>query len=376
MNIAVNTRLLIKNRLDGIGWFSYETLKRITANHPEHRFYFLFDRPWDREFIFSDNIIPVKLFPPARHPFLWYLWLEISVRRFLKKNRMDLFISPDGFIPLHTKTPCYAVVHDINFLHRPADLPFFNRVYYNYFFPAFVRKAKRIGTVSHYSAKDISTSYTIDPAKIDVFHNGINPSFKPLSHEMIEKTRLGLSEGFPYFIFVGTLHPRKNVANLLRAYEVFRKMTKTRVKMVIVGEKFFLTEDIERVLAMMAFRDDVIFTGRLEPEALHDVLASAMALTFVPYFEGFGIPIVEAMKCGVPVIASDVTSLPEVGGDSVLYCNPDNIDEIAGRMKELSENTRLWEELSRKGKERAKLFSWDKSAGEFWNGIEKIIHGA
>src|SRR6056297_2157265 len=135
MKIAVNTRLLLKNRLDGMGWFTYETLKRITKAHPEHHFFFLFDRPYHTDFIFSDNITAVILNPPARHPVLWYLWLEISVKRFLKKNKIDLFVSPDGFIPLKSSIPSVAVVHDINFHHRPGDVPPLTRFYYNYYFP-------------------------------------------------------------------------------------------------------------------------------------------------------------------------------------------------------------------------------------------------
>lgn len=374
MKIAVNTRLLIRNRLDGIGWFSFETLKRICANHPEHSFYFLFDRPYDKKFIFSENIVPVILPPPARHPVLWYIWLEFSVRRFLKRNNIDLYVSPDGFVPLHSKTPCYTVVHDINFYHRPEDLPLFSRLYYNYFFPRFVRKAGRVGTVSEYSARDIAGSYRIDRSGIDVFHNGVNTRYQPLPPEEIQKNREVLCNGFPYFVFIGTLHPRKNLANLLRAYNVFRKSSDSRVKMVIVGEKLFMTREMEKVLSSMDYSEDVVFTGRLEADKLHSVLASAMALTFVPYFEGFGIPVVEAMKCGVPVISSNVTSLPEVGEQSVVYCAPDNVEEIAERMKRISEDPAFREEYIRRGLKRAEHFSWDHTAKKLWEGIEKVLH--
>src|SRR5512139_2040469 len=102
MRIAVNTRLLIKDKLEGIGWFTYETLKRITRKHPEHEFIFLFDRPFDKEFIFAQNIIPVIITPEARHPILWYLWFEYSVPRALKKYKADIFLSPDGYLSLST----------------------------------------------------------------------------------------------------------------------------------------------------------------------------------------------------------------------------------------------------------------------------------
>ncbi|MBU6205399.1 MAG: glycosyltransferase family 1 protein, partial [Bacteroidetes bacterium] len=100
MNIAVNTRFLLSNKLEGIGWFTYETLKRITRAHPEHQFHFLFDRPYHNEFIFSGNITPHILPPPARHPLLWYWWFEQSVPSVLKKIKADLFLSTDGFLSL------------------------------------------------------------------------------------------------------------------------------------------------------------------------------------------------------------------------------------------------------------------------------------
>lgn len=371
MKIAVNTRLLLKNRLDGMGWFTYETLKRITKSHPEHQFFFLFDRPYHKDFIFSDNITAVILNPPARHPVLWYLWLEISVKQFLKKNKIDLFVSPDGFIPLKSSIPSVAVVHDINFHHRPKDVPPVTRFYYNYYFPRFVKKASRVATVSEYSANDLTRSYKLGRSKIDVVYNGVNEDFGPISSSEVTEKRKNISEGLPYFIFVGSLHPRKNVAKLLYAYDLFRKKSDERVKMLIVGEKFFLTSTIEKALENMEHRKDVIFTGRLAAGELHRVLASSLALTFIPYFEGFGIPVVEAMKCGIPVISSNVTSLPEVGGDSVLSADPDDIETVSDHMKLLAENEKIRQSFIQKGFERVNLFSWDKTAEKFWNCIEK-----
>ena len=124
MKIAVNTRLLLKGKLEGIGWFTYQTLRRMTEAHPEHEFIFIFDRKYDNEFIFSKNVMPVVVSPPARHPILWLIWFEWSVNRVLRKYKPDLFLSTDGHLSLSTKTPSVAVIHDINFHHRPGDLPF------------------------------------------------------------------------------------------------------------------------------------------------------------------------------------------------------------------------------------------------------------
>jgi len=200
MRIAVNTRLLLKNRLDGIGWYTFHTLKRITVAHPEHEFYFLFDRPFDPEFIFSGNITPVILFPPARHPLLWYTWFEISIPLLFRKVKPDLFLSPDGYLSLSAKMPSVPVIHDINFQHRPQDLPFSSRIYYRSMFPRYAHKAARIATVSEYSKKDISENYQIAPDKIDVTYNGSHELYKPVEEPLKKTIREKYCQGNPYFI--------------------------------------------------------------------------------------------------------------------------------------------------------------------------------
>jgi len=371
MRIAVNTRLLLKDKLDGIGWFTFETLRRICNQHPEHEFIFLFDRQWDPEFIFEKNVIPVKTGPPARHPFLWFIWFEFSVPRILKKYKADLFLSPDGYLSLRTNCPSICVIHDINFFHRPKDLPLLNRWYYNFFFPLFAKKAIRIGTVSEFSKQDISESYGISPEKIDVMHNGANELYQPNDTVVKKRTRELVTGGVPYFIFIGTLHPRKNLANLLRAFDSFRKSSPKEFKLVVVGARYFLTAELDNVYKSMKFRNDVIFSGRLSSQELADALAASEALVFVPHYEGFGIPLIEAMNCDVPVVASNVTSLPEVAGDAAIYVDPTDIEDIAAAMKRIVFEPGLRDDLIAKGRLRKTIFSWDKTALELWKMIER-----
>ncbi len=373
MRIAVNTRLLLPGKLDGIGWFTYETLKRITRNHQEHEFIFLFDRPWHHEFIFSDNIRPVSISPPARHPFLWYAWFEYSVTTALKKYAADVFLSPDGYLSLRADIPSLAVIHDINFHHRPEDLPYISRIYYRRFFPLFADKADIIVTVSEYSKQDICSSYNVPREKVNVVYNGANPVFKPLSQEEISKTRQEFTGNKPYFIFVGSLHPRKNIPRLLLAFDQFRQKINADFKLVIVGEKIFMTGEIEKALYRMNFKEEVIFTGRLDPENLRMLMGAAVALTFIPLFEGFGIPVVEAMYCNTPVIASNVTSLPEVAGDAALYADPFNVSAITEQMLSVVRNEDLRNELIERGKIQRQKYNWDKTADGLWQNIEKIL---
>lgn len=373
MKIAVNTRLLLKNKMEGIGWFTYETLRRICTQHSEHEFLFLFDRPFDESFIFSDNITPLVVSPPTRHPLLWYWWFEQRLPAVFQRHQPHAFLSPDGFLSLKVNTPSLAVIHDINFEHRPQDLPPLTRRYYNRFFPQFARKASRIATVSYYSKNDIATSYRVDKEKIDVVYNGINENYGPVDDEMKHETQQKYADGQPYFIFVGALHPRKNIARLLQAYDAYRQSNAPAFKLVIVGAQMFKTKEIEATFRNMQFRSDVKFTGWLSPQALSRVMASAEALTFVPYFEGFGIPIIEAMSCEVPVLTSNVTSMPEVSGKAALLVNPFSIEAITSGMQRLVTDEQLRRSLIEEGKLQHRKFSWDKTARKLWNSMEKIL---
>lgn len=140
MEIAVNTRLLLKNKMEGIGWFAYETLKRITQQHPEHHFYFIFDRPYADEFIFADNVTPIIIRPQSRHPVLWYIWFEISVRNLINRLKPDIFVSPEGYLPLRTNIKTLNVIHDIAYEHYPETVPYLVGKYYRYFMPKFAKK--------------------------------------------------------------------------------------------------------------------------------------------------------------------------------------------------------------------------------------------
>lgn len=372
MRIAVNTRLLLKGKLEGIGWFSFETLKRMTRKHPEHEFIFIFDRPYSREFIFSENITPVVIGPPARHPILFFIWFEIQIPKVLKKYNADVFLSPDGYLSLKTKVPQLAVIHDISFAHRPGDIPLMKRWYYNFFFPRFARKARRIATVSEYSKNDIAKSYRLTTEKMDVVYDGCNENFRPYSNEEQRMIREKYTQGVPYFLFVGALHPRKNVAGLLKAFDVFKTETGRMEKLLIVGGEMHKTGEISETWQKMQFKNDVVFTGRVAQEKVYGIFGAALSLVFVPFFEGFGIPILEAMSAGVPVICSNTTSMPEVGGEAVLYVDPENIGQIANAMEKIVSDSELRNELIDKGFRHKLNFSWDKTAGLLWDSINKV----
>ena len=372
MRIAVNTRLLLKNKLEGIGWFTVEHFSRICRNHPEHEFFFLFDRPYDNTFIFAENITPITVWPPARHPILFYCWFNLRLPSILKKMKVDVFFSPDGYLPLRGDTPSIAVMHDINFHHFPEDFRWDNRWYYNYFFPRFAKKASKIVTVSEYSKMDIMNAFHVPGGKIDVVHNAASTLYGPVSNEDKKRVRKDLTDGAPYFLFVGALNPRKNVTRLLRSFEAFKEHTRSETKLVIVGTKMFGTKTMEATYGKMHHKNEVLFVGRKEPNELKGIYGAARALVFVPYFEGFGIPLVEAMKCELPIIAANTSSLPEVAGDAALYVSPYDCKAISEAMSKLDNKPEQRNELAQKGIEQAAKYNWDSSADKLWRIIKEF----
>lgn len=369
MRIAVNARFLLANKLEGIGRFTFETLQRITRNHPEHEFIFLFDRPYSPEFIFAPNVTPVVLFPQARHPFLYYWFFNFSVTRALKKHKADLFLSTDGYLSLRTNVPQVAVMHDLAFIHFKEGINKLEEAYYNYFFPKYAHKAKRLVAVSNYTKQDIVTEFNINPNKIDVVYNAPSKGFVPLNNDLQNEVREKFSAGLPYFCYVGAMHPRKNVETLLEAFDAFKTSTQSNFKLVIVGRKAWQNEGIDRAYQNMKHQQDVIFTGRVSEADLYNITASAFAMVYIPFFEGFGLPIVEAMACDVPVITSNVTSMPEVADEAGILVSPIDAKEVAQAMINLASDSNLYQQKKLASAKRKHDFSWDESADKLWNSL-------
>jgi len=375
MRIAVNTRLLLKGKLEGIGWFTNETLKRIVLNHPEHEFIFFFDRAYDPDFVFAPNVTPVVIGPQARHPFLFYMWLEWSIPYLLRKYKADVFVSPDGFASLSTKVPSCVVIHDLAFEHYPQHLKMSHRMYWQHFSPKFARKAKQLVTVSEFSKQDICKRYGIPPEKIDVAYNGAHKEYRPLGWEEKELVKKEYTDGCEYFVYAGALHPRKNIVNLLKAFIAFKKRQRSNMKLVIVGRFAWKYDEVAEMKETMTFKEDVKWVGYMGVEDLSKIIGGAYALLYPSLFEGFGIPILEALQCNVPAITSNTSSMPEVAGNAALLVDPMDYQDIADKMQLLYKDETLRARLIAAAPEQVKKFNWDRSAETLWNSIVKCFPG-
>lgn len=349
-------------------------MQRLVKEMPDVEFYFLFDRQWDEQFIYASNVKPVKLSPQARHPFLWYCWFEYSVKKWLKNNPMDLFLSLDSFLSLKTNTPTFLVMHDLAFEHFPQHTSFWVERYYKHFFPKYAQKAKHIFAVSHFTKQDIVKQYQIKENKISIAHCGVSAVYQPLGKEQQQIIKKQLTNGKPYFICIGSLNPRKNISQAIKAFNLFKQENpQNQHQLVIVGAKGWKTSKLFDTLSQSPFRSEIQLTGHLEPNVLSQYLASAEALIFPSLFEGFGIPIVEAYSCQVPVITSNISSTQEIGKEATLLIDPQSAEEIKNAMQTLVQNSTKREECIAKGVEKLKQYSWQKSAESIAQKIRSIL---
>lgn len=373
MKIAINTWILRNKKLDGIGYLTVNTISKLIQQHPEVTFQILCDKGFTENYFDFPNVTKHKIFPALRHPVLYVFFMEVVVTWFLKNHKPNLFLSMDGYLSLLSSTKQLPVICDINFEHKPEDLPFRNRVYFTTFFKRFAKKGVRIATISEYSKQDIADFYKIDINKIDNISCGIDAKFNPIGEAQKIEVRNKWSDGKEYFFFLGSMHPRKNIKRLIEAFIQFKEATKSDFKLLLGGSILWQASDFKEAYENSNLKDDIIFLGRLNDVDLNNVLGAAYCLSFAPIFEGFGLPIVEAMQAGVPVICSNTSSMPEVAGSAALLFDPFNTSEIADAMKKIYADNDLRLQLIEAGHQQKQLFSWDKTAQLLWQSITKVI---
>jgi len=374
MIIAVNTRFLIKPNLEGYGYFIKETFESIVKKHPEHQFYFLFDRPYDEEFIFTDNVHPVVLAPPARHAVLWKYWYDIKVPVLLRKIKADVFVSPDGLGSLTTGIPQCIVVHDIGIIHQPKFYKKSHVLFYKRYIPKFLKKATQIATVSQFSKQDLVRKYKVSPEKINVVYSAVKETFQPVPYEVKQATKDQYSGGKEYFIYAGAIHPRKNLVNLLKAFSIFKKRQQSSMKLVLAGRMAWKNDEFNQLLKTYKYREDVILTGYIEENELARLVASAYALVYPSLFEGFGVPVLEGMKWRVPALTSINSSMQEIAEDAGLFFDPADFQDIADKMMLIYKDENLRSRLIEKGKDVAAKYSWERTADLLWESILRTVN--
>ncbi len=366
MRIALNARHMLVNRLEGVGIVTDEVMGRMARSHPEDQFDYYFDRKYDQRFVHNTNVNPHTIHPVTRLPILIRYWLDHPVRKDVVKQKANVFFSPDGFIPLGMGIPKVSMVHDVAYLRYPEHLQPRIRSFYKKWMPRYLAYTDHIITVSEFSKSEIIAGYNIPADKISVVYNGITDAYKPVSEEQKKITRDRYTNGRTYFVYLGAIHPRKNILTLVKAFEQFKSSHPSDHQLVLAGRASWHTEEVFKAIAESKWKDAIHLPGYIATADATTLVASAEAMIYPSFYEGFGLPLVEAMACGVPVICSNVSSLPEVAGNAALLFEPHDVGQLAHHMKRIAEEELLRKDLITLGHERSRYFSWDKAAEQVY----------
>jgi glycosyltransferase involved in cell wall biosynthesis len=275
------------------------------------------------------------------------VWLPHYLRK--NQRKYKLYFNP-GFNPiLFSSIPYIFTLHDLTHLYVPGKHAFIKKMYYDFFTKPSAKRALKIITVSDYSKKNIIEWANIPEEKIVVVGNGISSCFgmKGNIHQ----------PGYPYFLHVGNTKPHKNVARLVQAFASAK--IDSEMRLILTGN---MTEELEKIIHDKKLEKRIVLSGTLSDEKLAEYYRGARAFLFPSLYEGFGIPVIEAMACGTPVLTSNTTSLPEVAGDAAVLVDPNQVESISAGIEKISYDETLRATLIAKGLERIKLFSWEKTA--------------
>jgi len=270
--------------------------------------------------------------------------------------------------------PTVLTVHDLIFRRFPQYHKRLNYWYLDLAMPLYVRRADAIITISECSRRDLIAAYGVPPEKVRVIYEAAAPQFAPPAADEVARVRAqyGLPERF--LLTVGTIEPRKNLSRLLEAFEILARQGEVEA-WVIVGRPGWLYDDFFARLEASSCRDQVILTGFVPDEDLPAVNAAATVAVLPSLYEGFGLPVLEAMACGTPVVCSNVSSLPELGGDAARYFDPADVEAMVAALEKVLADGALRDEMRRRGLEQAARFSWKRTARETRALYERLIDG-
>ncbi|MCX8112349.1 MAG: glycosyltransferase family 4 protein [Bacteroidia bacterium] len=375
MRIAVDSRFLLPH-LEGFGRFTKEVASRLVREHPEVEWDLLFDRKPLPRYHFGPAQHTVILPPPTRHWTLYEVWWRLSVPIYLRWRKPDILFSTYGLLTREVgrKIPVVAFIHDVAFARHPEFLPKGWQAYYMRAMKSTIRYSKILIVNSHSVRQDILELFGAEEARIRIAYQGCDMSFfRPLPELNKSEVLNQYSEGCPYLFYIGSIHPRKNPKRLLQAYDRLRERYKEPLRLLLVGRFMFDKGQLSDSLREMRYASEVIFHPPVSDWELLKLYNAAAVVVYPSLYEGFGIPVAEALGCGVPVVTSRISSLPEVGGEAAFYANPYDPESIAEAiyqaLTQSPEERALRAQIGRMHVER---FSWQETLRVVWNSLIEV----
>jgi glycosyltransferase involved in cell wall biosynthesis len=368
VHIGLNAQLLSLSqsyRGAGISWYMVNLLKNLAQASPELFQYtvFLNDRGFGAQ---APALRPALTRLPTARPLVRLIWEQLVQPVALRRAGVNLLHALAFVAPLAAPCPFVVTVYDLSFLRYPEAFRPFNRWYLRHFTAHSVKRAKKVITISESTRQDVINLLGVRPERVQTIYCGVDQSFRPLPTAEVEafKAAQGLPERF--VLYLGTLEPRKNVDGLIQAYARWRAQEPHAPPLILAGGKgWYYNQIFERVEAL-GLKDKIHFPGYVPQENLALWYNAATLFVYPSFFEGFGLPVLEAMACGTPLITSTVSSLPEVTGEAGVAClvEPGQTEVLAQRLAELMARPELRAEMRGRGLARAAQFSWEKTAQE------------
>lgn len=383
MKIGIDIRCLVDGKRTGVEEYTLGLLEHVFEMDQRNEYILFlnsFHAPkFDLNFFSRFPNVKVKIFRiPNKllNLFFWYFgWPHVDKMI----GGVDIFFMPNiNFIGLSKEAKLVLTMHDLSFEYFPHFFSTKRRLWHSFINPKrLCKRAHRVIAVSDSTRQDVIMKYGIKPEKVARIYNGTPDAFKVADRNDISLLKIKDKYHLPFsfIFFLGTIEPRKNIVSIARAFDQLKKMNHpelSKYKLVISGAKGWKTESIFRELRNAQYTKDMIYTDRISNEEKPAIYNLASVFVYPSFFEGFGLPPLEAMKCGVPVISSNISSLPEVVGDAGVMIDPERPDELFEALKSVLLDRELSQRLSEKGPRRACMFNWRSAAREFLEVIRSL----
>ena len=361
------------HRRAGLGRYA-ESLIRALVEQDPHRWGLFYNRAGECRPLIGLEHLPARTvsagYRPWRMTVLMRQMLGISFDRLLPDGQ--LFHATEHLLLPFRHIPTVLTVHDLIYRLFPEHHKPLNYHYLNSAMPLYCRRADAIIAISESTRRDLIERYHIDPTKITVVYEAAASHFRPAPPNRVDRVRSRYALPDRFLIHVGTLEPRKNLVRLLDAVALLREAG-IKVNLVLVGARGWLYEGFSRRLQELSLEDTVSVLGYVPDDDLPALYSAAIACVLPSVYEGFGLPVLESMACGTPVLCSRAASLPELGGEAATYFNPHDADDIASALRGVWEDDSLREEMSASGLTQSARFSWTKAAEETIAVYEQLL---
>lgn len=382
MKISFDVQPLLVSGKTGVSYSEAGLVNALVKNNPSDTFvleYFFFNnkegsRKTIEEYAGENSYLSSAFFPPKLFRMCWP-FIPIPYSLFFN-NKSDVTHFFNFAIPPFVQGKRVVTIHDMAFMAYPETVRKRTRYMLRLTTKKTLKRADKIITVSEFSKQELMKYFSVSADKIDVIYNAVDTSVyrNDLSDESVEKAKAKYNIKKDYFLYLGTLEPRKNLERLIKAYYDFKKNHSDYPSLVLAGKKGWYYDGIFEIVKELKLQEDVIFTDYVSFEDAPLLMKGAMAFCFPSLYEGFGMPPLEAMACGTPVLVSDCSSLPEVVGDCAVKVDPLSVEDISQGLEKLYSDSELRQELREKGLKRASEFTWERSAEKLYGIYKDLVN--